>query len=145
MNETRSQSLRECCCGPSNAECATPPSLPDASWIEGTVRTAVGEIPRVSTELQFADHLGSWKARWGFGRMAYQVAPGLYAVGNPTPESPVLVSANYKMSFDRLREELDMTQEDRIREKGGEDGWHDETQSVREKKNEKKEEKRETR
>ncbi len=38
--------------------------------------------------------------------MRYRVLPGLYAVGAPTPESPVLVSANYKMSFDRLRSQL---------------------------------------
>ena len=37
---------------------------------------------------------------------AVSVDPGLYAVGHPTPESPVLVSANYKMSFDRLRSQL---------------------------------------
>jgi hypothetical protein len=30
----------------------------------------------------------------------------LYAVGNPGEDSPVLVSANYKMSFDRLRSAL---------------------------------------
>jgi acetyl-CoA decarbonylase/synthase complex subunit gamma len=39
--------------------------------------------------------------------MHYTVAPGLYAVGSPTPESPVLVSANYKLSFDHLRRSLD--------------------------------------
>jgi acetyl-CoA decarbonylase/synthase complex subunit gamma len=39
--------------------------------------------------------------------MRYTVTPGLYAVGNPTDESPVFVSANYKMSFDRLRSELE--------------------------------------
>lgn len=38
--------------------------------------------------------------------MHYQVPPGLYAVGNPDPAAPVLVSANYKLSFDRLRREL---------------------------------------
>jgi hypothetical protein len=38
--------------------------------------------------------------------MDYKVDPGLYALGNPTEQSPVLVSANYKMSFDRLREAL---------------------------------------
>lgn len=38
--------------------------------------------------------------------MRYRVDPGLYAVGQPTAESPVLVSANYKMSFDRLRSQL---------------------------------------
>jgi acetyl-CoA decarbonylase/synthase complex subunit gamma len=34
------------------------------------------------------------------------VAPGLYAVGAPAVDSVVLVTANYKMSFDRLRREL---------------------------------------
>jgi len=38
--------------------------------------------------------------------MNYKIDPGLYALGNPGPASPVLVSANYKMSFDRLRESL---------------------------------------
>lgn len=32
--------------------------------------------------------------------------PGLYALGNPTPESPVFVTANYRLSFDALRSAL---------------------------------------
>jgi len=39
--------------------------------------------------------------------MRYRVEPGLYAVGNPTPDSPVVVSANCKMSFDRLRSNIE--------------------------------------
>lgn len=35
--------------------------------------------------------------------MTYTVDPGLYAMGTPDENSPVLVTANYKMSFDRLR------------------------------------------
>jgi acetyl-CoA decarbonylase/synthase complex subunit gamma len=38
--------------------------------------------------------------------MRSAIRPGLYAVGSPTAESPVFVSANYKMSFDRLRSQL---------------------------------------
>jgi hypothetical protein len=38
--------------------------------------------------------------------MHYTVEPGLYALGNPDAKSPVLVTANYKMSFDRLRASL---------------------------------------
>jgi hypothetical protein len=38
--------------------------------------------------------------------MDYAIDPGLYALGNPDRESPVLVSANYKMSFDELRSAL---------------------------------------
>ncbi|MHC4727300.1 MAG: mercury methylation corrinoid protein HgcA [Planctomycetota bacterium] len=64
------------------------------------------EISRVSTELCFADRLGGWKVRWGIKRMKYTVEPGIYAVGNPDGEAVVLVSANYKLSFDALRKEL---------------------------------------
>ena len=39
--------------------------------------------------------------------MSYTVNPGLYAVGNPNEASPVLVSANYKLTFDTLRKNLD--------------------------------------
>jgi acetyl-CoA decarbonylase/synthase complex subunit gamma len=38
--------------------------------------------------------------------MHYTVEPGLYALGRPDEKTPVLVTANYKMSFDRLREAL---------------------------------------
>lgn len=64
------------------------------------------QILRMSTELCWADRLGGWKARWGIGRMKYLVGPGIYAVGSPDSNSPVFVSANYKMSFDRLRSQL---------------------------------------
>ena len=70
------------------------------------------EIPRVPTELCFADRLGGWTVRLSIRRMKYTVEPGIYAVGNPDSESVVLVSANYKLSFDALRKEL-----------GGLDAW----------------------
>jgi acetyl-CoA decarbonylase/synthase complex subunit gamma len=38
--------------------------------------------------------------------MHYTIDPGLYALGNPDATSQVLVTANYKMSFDKLREAL---------------------------------------
>ncbi len=70
----------------------------------GSIKTKTGEVPRVSSTLRFDDHWGTFKARWGIGRMNYRVDPGLYAIGNPNERSPVLVTANYKMSFDKLRE-----------------------------------------
>lgn len=82
------------------------PSENDAPWISGRLKTSVGWIPQASTSLDTKDILGSWKARWGIGRMNYTVKPGLYCVGIPDSKSPVLVSANYKMSFDRLRSKL---------------------------------------
>ncbi|KNY29400.1 mercury methylation corrinoid protein HgcA [Pseudobacteroides cellulosolvens] len=63
-------------------------------------------ITKVSTKLTFKDTLGGWKARWGINRMNYKVNPGIYAVGDPDKSSPVLVTANYKMTFDALRKEL---------------------------------------
>ena len=82
-----------------------PPSL-DQPFVSGSIRTSVGEIPQISSSLSLADRLGSTKARWGIGRMRFTVEPGLYALGSPSDEAPVLVTANYKMSFDRLRQAL---------------------------------------
>ncbi len=78
----------------------------DQPFVEGTFQTKVGAVPRVFATLRWADRWGSIKARWGVGRMRFTVDPGLYALGNPDDQSPVLVTANYKMSFDRLRESL---------------------------------------
>jgi hypothetical protein len=67
-------------------------------------------VPRASepvgTTLTFRDTLVRWKARWGIGRMRLTVSPGLYAVNEPGPGSPVLVTANYRITFDLLRGEL---------------------------------------
>lgn len=63
-------------------------------------------IPVVSTTLDSSDIVGRWQARWGIGRMRYLVPPGLYAIGEPDPQSPVLVTANYKMSYDLVRQAL---------------------------------------
>lgn len=38
--------------------------------------------------------------------MSFMVPPGLYAIGVPTETAPVLVTANYKMSYDRVRDAL---------------------------------------
>jgi len=63
-------------------------------------------IKEISTSLTPKDIFGAWKVRWGVGRMDYSVKPGLYAVGKPGNESPVFVSANYKLTFDVLRKSL---------------------------------------
>jgi hypothetical protein len=62
-------------------------------------------VPVISPTLGPADRFGAWKARWGIGRMSYLVPPGLYAIGSPSPRDPVLVTANYKMSYDLVRRE----------------------------------------
>lgn len=102
--EATGAAANECCCNPSSVcQASSPPAAP---WIVGSVSTPIGGVPVVSTRLRMTNRFGAWKSRWGIGRMQYRVAPGLYAVGNPAPDSPVLVSANYKLSFDRLRSHL---------------------------------------
>ncbi len=76
------------------------------TYIIARLDTLAGGIPEISTEFTGEDRWGAFKARWSFNRMNYRVAPGIYAVGQPGPDSIVLVSANYKLSFDVLRREL---------------------------------------
>lgn len=45
--------------------------------------------------------------RLALGRNDYRVKPGLYCAGSPAGDSPVLVTANYKLTFDILRREID--------------------------------------
>ena len=69
----------------------------------GAVETPVGAVPQVSRVLARRDRLGAWRVRWGFSRDDYRVSPGLYALGAPDSASPVLVTCNYKLTFDELR------------------------------------------
>jgi hypothetical protein len=85
---------------------------PAPDYVVGYARSGGRSIPIVSTALSRKDRAAGLRVRWGFGRDRYTVAPGLYAAGDPGPGSPVLVSANYKLSFDSLRKEL-----------GGVDAW----------------------
>jgi len=83
----------------------SPPSM-EQSFVIGSIQTKVGPVPRISSTLVWADRFGSYKARWRINRMNYKVDPGLYAMGKPDDKAPVVVTANYKMTFDRLRETL---------------------------------------
>lgn len=44
--------------------------------------------------------------RLGIGRDSYRISPGLYSLGSPDESSPVLVSCNFKLTFDILRRQL---------------------------------------
>ncbi len=83
-------------------------SLPSLKqpFVMGSIQTSAGPVPQVCSSLAWADRCGSYKARWGIGRMHYTIEPGLYALGKPDEGSSVLVTANYKMSFDKLRRAL---------------------------------------
>lgn len=93
-------------CGDAQADAPHSPPRLDQDFVTGSVSTPAGDVPQVSSALHWWDHWGAIKARWGVGRMDYSIDPGLYALGTPDQESPVLASANYKMSFDRLRGSL---------------------------------------
>lgn len=107
MNKNR----QDCCCdgADTNPQCCfgSPMEIvlpEDDGLIDDII--SMPQIHKVSTKLTRQDKVGSWKARWGINRMNYKINPGLYYVGDANETSPVLVSANYKMSFDLLRKEL---------------------------------------
>lgn len=96
-----------CGCGGDNAADADySGSSLDQSFVSGSLSTPAGLIPKVSSRLTRQDRWGTIKARFGVGRMNYAVHPGLYALGEPDENAPVLATANYKMSFDCLRQAL---------------------------------------
>lgn len=100
------------CCGPSAGPPASPHERPGfrlCPHVEGFIDTPAGQVPRIKTSLDGGDRLGTLAVRLGIGRNDYRVAPGLYAAGAPDGASPVLVTANYKLSFDHLRSRLSTT------------------------------------
>ena len=76
------------------------------AFVGGVIAAPVGQVPQVATVLAWRDRWGTLRVRLGFKRMQYTVEPGLYGVGAPTEDAPVLVTANYKLSFDHLRAAL---------------------------------------
>jgi hypothetical protein len=70
------------------------------------VESPTGPVPRLASSLNWRDRLGTVRARLGLRRNNYRVAPGLYCVGQPDRQSPVLVTANYKLTLDTLRKNL---------------------------------------
>ena len=100
-----------CCAPPSgNASPCCGGGLPskavlryEDTFLDGQVEPPAGPVPRVHSRIGSRDLLGRWRVRWGIGRDRYRVAPGLYALGAPDGSAPVLVTANYKMTFDVVR------------------------------------------
>lgn len=96
-------SCGEECCGGAAGSPGSRAYIETESFCSGRRPTPAGEIPVVGSRLGGRDRRGALRVRLGIGRGRYAIAPGLYALGSPDPWSPVLVSANYKLSFDRLR------------------------------------------
>jgi hypothetical protein len=99
----------EVCCGappgPASSRFERPGYLL-CRFVAEFIDTPIGPVPRLKTRLNHRDHLGTLAVRWAIKRRDYKVAPGLYCTGTPNPDSPVLVTANYKLTLDSLRKEL---------------------------------------
>lgn len=133
QQSTEENKQKSCCDTEPAAEPCCPPKAPDQSccpsaeptsaccppekqperagyhiypFVSDWLDTPIGPVPQVSSSLTWEDRRGRWAMRWGIGRNHYLVTPGLYAVGRPDNRSPLLVSANYKLSFDCLRSAL---------------------------------------
>ncbi|NLT38557.1 MAG: carbon monoxide dehydrogenase [Methanomassiliicoccus sp.] len=64
------------------------------------------QIIGTTSNLTAHDRIDHLQARLGLNRMGHKVVPGLYSLGTPDQRSPVLVSANYTLSFNALRSSL---------------------------------------
>jgi hypothetical protein len=116
--ESKTGKTASCCCSSvvspvDKPACCGPPATVGGREIDETVpgfrgwlSTASGRVPLVTSDLTIGDRFSSWKLRWGMGRMSAIVPPGLYALGTPGPDDPVVVTANYKMSYDLVRKAL---------------------------------------
>lgn len=89
-----------CCCGSQTTCCSSASSQTTAG------KLSLEQIPIISTQLTRADILENWKVRWGIGRMSASVTPGIYGIGQSDANSPVLVTANYRLTLNALRKEL---------------------------------------
>ncbi len=93
-------------CGCQTLKSKTAGNSKNKNFIIDEIQTPAGMIPRISSKLNLRDYLGAFKVRWGIGRNNYRVAPGLYAIGTPNEYSDVFVTANYKLTFDIVRKNL---------------------------------------
>lgn len=72
-------------------------------FVRSWLLTRAGQVATVKADWEWPDYRGAVSVRLGIGRDRYTVEPGLYAMGDPGPDSPVLATANYKLTFDHLR------------------------------------------
>jgi hypothetical protein len=71
-----------------------------------TTNPTQSPIRSTTSTITLANRRDHFLARWGVDRSGHRVEPGLYALGHPTADSPVFVTANYTLSFDALRSAL---------------------------------------
>ncbi len=76
------------------------------NYVDHFMETGAGPVPVIRPDLDKRDRLSTIAVRCGIRRHKYLVSPGLYGIGSPDPDSEVLVTANYKLTFDHLRSAL---------------------------------------
>jgi hypothetical protein len=67
---------------------------------------STNEVVMTDTKITLRDRLVAILVRLDIGRSSFRVEPGLYGIGSPNADSPVFVSANYRLSFDILKSSL---------------------------------------
>jgi hypothetical protein len=104
--------------GKIDINCCGPEPVPDpravyekpgynlSAYVDDFITTDAGPVPRIKTTLTTQDRISTALVRCGINRHRYTVAPGLYGVGHPDKTSEVLVTANFKLTFDHLRKGL---------------------------------------
>ena len=98
------------CCSNEDDNCPATHEKPGyilCSYVKSFINTELGPVPVIKAELGKDDLFSTFYVRCGIRRHRYTVSPGLYAIGNPDKDSEVLVTANFKLTFDVLRKELD--------------------------------------
>jgi hypothetical protein len=93
-------------CG-SSCSCNSPQKEPAVgARINGPPGATPPFITPVSGTLTSGDTRDHLLARLGQNRSGHRVPPGLYSVGSPDSSAPVIVTANYTLSFDAVRSSL---------------------------------------
>lgn len=88
--KTRPKGGEGSCCAP---DCCQP-------------KPASADVLRTDSAITWKDRYRHFRCRTGSFRAKYMVKPGLYAIGSPGKDSDVFVTANYGLSFDKLRAAL---------------------------------------
>ncbi|MEN8779513.1 MAG: mercury methylation corrinoid protein HgcA [Desulfobacterales bacterium] len=98
-----------CCSGAQTLKLDSPHEKPGYrlwGFVKDFLPAPASPVPQVRSQMSHEDRRGTLFARLGVGRDNYCITPGLYAIGTPDAQSPVMVTANYKLSFDVLRSHL---------------------------------------
>ncbi len=80
--------------------------------MRGWLRTPAGLVPRLATGADWRGRVENLALLLGHRRGTARIPPGLYAVGRPDADSPVLVTCNYPLTANVMRRRL-----------GGVDAW----------------------